>query len=364
MAKTITVSVGNAGFYNIQIRQQFTDLPQHLKELGYKREQKICIVTDTNVMPLYAAEVLELLSKDFDFVTVHCMNAGEQFKNLDTVAELYEDLILNHFDRHDLLLALGGGVVGDLTGFTAATYLRGIDFIQVPTTLLAQVDSSIGGKTGVDFLQYKNMVGAFYQPRLVYMNLNVLKTLPQKQIISGMGELLKHGLIKDKEYFYWMQAHQADIMRLEPDIMETMIEKSCQIKREVVERDEKEQGERALLNFGHTIGHAIEKLSEFSLSHGECVGIGMISAAYISWKLGTITQDDFTAIEETLASFGFQTRVNGFKSENVLKVTKLDKKMVGTKVKFVLLEKIGAAYINQNLSDEQILDGICYVCQD
>ena len=184
-----------------------------------------------------------ILTKSFPQIFCYEFQAGEASKNTDTVNGVYEFLIQNHFDRHDLMIALGGGVVGDLTGFTAATYLRGIDFIQVPTSLLSEVDSSIGGKTGVDFMQYKNMVGVFYQPKLVYMNLNVLKTLPKDQLISGFGEILKHGLIRNHDYF---------------------------LKRDVVERDPKEKGERALLNFGHTIGHAVEKLSDFGLSHGVC----------------------------------------------------------------------------------------------
>ena len=362
MAKSITVAASGAVAYTIELTQGFAELCGHLRGLGFARDQKICIVTDSNVGPLYAEEVQRVLEDMFDTVLVHTFTAGEESKNLDTVNALYGTLITNHFDRRDLLVALGGGVVGDLTGFAAATYLRGIDFIQVPTTLLSQVDSSIGGKTGVDFLQYKNMVGAFYQPRLVYMNLAVLKTLSEKQIVSGMGEIIKHGLIKDAVYYRWLKDHRANVLALDPVTLEEMIARSCDIKREVVERDPKEQGERALLNFGHTIGHAIEKLSDFSLYHGECVGIGMVAAAYLSARYGTLGEEAFTDIRDGLFAFGFRTTAEGFSPEEVLHTTKSDKKMAGSQVKFILLSEIGNAYIFRELSDAQILEGIRYVC--
>lgn len=363
MARSISVKSDGVQIYSIELTQNFNGLVAELNNLGYTSEQKICIVTDSHVGPIYAEEVKSLLNTAFDTVIIHTFEAGEANKNLDTVGNLYETLIVNHFDRRDILIALGGGVVGDLTGFTAATYLRGIDFIQVPTTLLSQVDSSIGGKTGVDFLQYKNMIGAFYQPKLVYMNLSTLKSLPEKQIISGMGEIIKHGLIKDAKYYHWLSAHHDEILALQPDVMEEMIYRSCNIKREVVELDPTEKGDRALLNFGHTVGHAIEKLCDFSLYHGECVGLGMVSAAYISLQLGNISKEDFNDIVNSLTSFGFATNIEGLVPEDVLFATKSDKKMVGNKVKFILLSEIGDAYIYRDLSDEQILDAIRYVCR-
>lgn len=363
MAKSIAVTDGTNVIYHIELTDSFTALSAALKKLGYTSERKICIVTDSHVEPLYASKISEALRQDFPNLFLHTFEAGEQNKNVDTVNKLYETLILNHFDRQDVLIALGGGVVGDLTGFTAATYLRGIDFIQVPTTLLSQVDSSIGGKTGVDFMQYKNMVGAFYQPKLVYMNLSTLSSLPEKQIVSGMGEILKHGLIKDASYFFWMKEHEKEIRDLQTDVLEEMIFRSCNIKREVVERDPKEKGERALLNFGHTIGHAIEKLSDFKLYHGECVGLGMVAASYLSMKMGNISEDDFTMIKDTLNHFGFATEITGYHPKEVLAASKSDKKMVGNKVKFILLQEIGDAYIYRDLSDEQILEGISCICK-
>lgn len=362
MSRSISVrSEGNV-IYKIELMQDFGGLINCLKDIGYQKEQRICIVTDSHVNALYADELQSLLKTFFDTVIIHTFTAGEANKNLATVNDVYETLIQNHFDRRDLLVALGGGVVGDLTGFTAATYLRGIDFVQVPTTLLSQVDSSIGGKTGVDFLQYKNMVGAFYQPKLVYMNLSTLNTLPEKQIISGMGEIIKHGLIKDAMYYKWLEEHHDAILALQPDIVEEMIARSCNIKREVVEHDPTEKGDRALLNFGHTIGHAIEKLCNFSLYHGECVGLGIIAASYLSFLLGNLSEEEFLGIKACFEDFGFQTSIKGIAPTDVLAASKSDKKMVGKKVKFILLSKIGDAYIYRELTDQQILDGISYVC--
>lgn len=361
--RTISVVTNGVKTYEIILTLKFEGLLEQIKKLGYEKQRKICIVTDSNVSGYYAEEVKNLLKLEYETVMIHSFPAGEESKNLDTVNKLYEDLILNHFDRKDLLVALGGGVVGDLTGFAAATYLRGIDFIQVPTTLLSQVDSSIGGKTGVDFMQYKNMVGAFYQPKLVYMNMEVLQTLPPAQRLSGMGEIIKHGLIKDYDYFSWLLAHKREIEALDLEVMTEMIYRSCNIKREVVEHDPKEQGERALLNFGHTIGHAVEKLSDFKLYHGECVALGMVAAAYLSWKLANISEQDFRLVKDTIAAFGFRTEVTDFDPKKVLEATKSDKKMIGSKVKFVLLNTLGNAYLYTDLTDEQILDGIRYICR-
>lgn len=361
MAKDLPVTLDASVIYHIKLTDSFQNLSAELKSLGYQADQKICIVSDTNVAKLYMEKVAAILKEDFPSVFCYEFLAGEASKNTDTVNGVYEFLIQNRFDRHDLLIALGGGVVGDLTGFTAATYLRGIDFIQVPTSLLSQVDSSIGGKTGVDFMQYKNMVGAFYQPKLVYMNLNVLKTLPREQLISGFGEILKHGLIKNNAYFLWMKEHENEILDLEYEALEEMVYQSCLIKRDVVERDPKEKGERALLNFGHTIGHAVEKLSDFGLSHGVCVGLGMAAASYISYRQGNLTKEQLSFIEETLKHFGLQIRTSGQNPEGVLKTTKLDKKMVGNQIKFILLKTPGDAYIEKNLTDEQILEGILYI---
>ena len=301
-----------------------------------------------------------ILTKSFPQIFCYEFQAGEASKNTDTVNGVYEFLIQNHFDRHDLMIALGGGVVGDLTGFTAATYLRGIDFIQVPTSLLSQVDSSIGGKTGVDFMQYKNMVGAFYQPKLVYMNLNVLKTLPKDQLISGFGEILKHGLIRNHDYFLWMNEHEKEILALDYNTLEEMVYQSCLIKRDVVERDPKEKGERALLNFGHTLGHAIEKLKDFTWLHGECVAAGCCLAVEISCIKGNISKEEVDDIKGVFEAFDMNGDISELSADDIVKTTKSDKKMVGDKIKFVLLRSVGDAYVDMSVTDDemkQVLQG-------
>lgn len=364
MAKIIPVTCNGKFSYSIEIRQSFSDLTAALLRLGYDNTKRVCIVSDSNVGKLYCKELQNLLNQSFNTVTSYIFEAGESSKNIDTVQMLYEHLIKNGFDRHDFLIALGGGVVGDLTGFAAATYLRGIDFVQIPTSLLAQVDSSIGGKTGVDFKQYKNMVGAFYQPKLVYMNLSVLQTLPKRQLSSGTAEILKHGLIKDKAYFNWMNSRQKKIYELDMNTLEEMIFQSCNIKREVVENDPTEKGERALLNFGHTIGHAVEKLSDFKLYHGECVSIGIVAASYLSMKHGNISKSEFAYILDTLSSFELPTTVADLSAEDILKISKSDKKMKAGKIHFILLQTLGNAYIYSDLSDEEILDAICFIAKE
>ena len=267
--------------YDIVLRDSFADLLDQMEFLEIEKK-KVCIVTESNVAPIYLKEVCELITSKASKTITFSFEAGEKHKQLKTIEALYEELIINHFDRQDLLIALGGGVVGDMTGYAAATYLRGIDFVQVPTTLLSQVDSSIGGKTGVDFLQYKNMVGAFHQPKLVYINTTTLKSLPEREYFSGMGEVIKHGLIKDAAYYEWLKAHKEAILSRDTQTVIDMIAVSCHIKKEVVENDPEEAGERALLNFGHTLGHAVEKLMNFTMLHGECVAVGMHAAAWLS----------------------------------------------------------------------------------
>lgn len=343
--------------YSIVLEKNFDMLAREVKSLG-NAERKICIVTDSQVGPLYAEEVCRELSRVCKAVTVYTIEAGEANKTLDTVKGLYEHLILEHFDRKDLLAALGGGVVGDLTGFTAATYLRGIDFIQIPTTLLAQVDSSIGGKTGVDFDSYKNMVGAFHMPRLVYMNLSVLKTLTDRQFACGMAEILKHGLIKNGEYFDWLLEKKEAIQRREYEALLPMIEESCKIKRAVVEQDPTEQGERALLNFGHTIGHAVEKLKNFQMMHGECVALGSVAAAYLSCRRGLLSEADVEKIRQGFAAFSLPLQTEGMDTEAVIRTTKSDKKMEAGSIKFILLRQIGDAVIDRSVTEEELRTAI------
>lgn len=359
MADRLTVHDGETPVYDIVFRRDFGGFGEELEKLGVGRK-KICIVSDSTVASYY----MELLQAAIGSpsVTSFVFPAGEENKNLDVVRRLYEHLILQQFDRNDLLIALGGGVVGDLTGFAAATYLRGIDFIQVPTTLLSQVDSSIGGKTGVDFDSYKNMVGAFYMPRLVYINLATLHTLTERQYLEGMGEIIKHGLIKDRRYLYWLKDHMEQIRRRDTDICERMVQRSCEIKKDVVERDPKEQGERGLLNYGHTLGHAVEKETGFSLLHGECVALGCVASAYISLRRGDISRDTFLEIEELIRSSGLPVRISGPDKAQVLAATKHDKKMEAGVIKFILLKQAGEAYIDRTVTMDEMGEALDYIC--
>lgn len=347
--------------YHIYLEPDFAKLPEAVEPLNIK-ERKLCIVADSTTAELYGAELKEILKETCTYVSMFVFPAGEVNKTLNTVRDLYEHLILEKFDRKDMLVALGGGVVGDLTGFAAATYLRGIGFIQIPTTLLSQVDSSIGGKTGVDFDAYKNMVGAFHMPRLVYMNLNVLKTLPDRQFACGMGEIIKHGLIQDSDYLEKLSTYQREIREKNYAALLWMVAGSCKVKRHVVEEDPTEQGIRAWLNFGHTIGHSVEKLKDFTLCHGECVAIGCAAAAWMSWKRGLISEKEKEAVEQLLLDYQLPVRVKGLKPEDIVKTTKLDKKMDAGKVKFVLLKKIGEAFVTRDVEDEELLRASRYVC--
>ena len=356
MTDRLTICRNGDPIYDICMKTSFDGLKKETEAFDL-RDHKICIVTDSNVAALYLEEVKAVLSQCCSKISVFIFPAGEENKNLNTVKELYEHLIREHFDRKDMLAALGGGVTGDLCGFAAATYLRGIDFIQIPTTLLSQVDSSIGGKTGVDFDAYKNMVGAFHMPRLVYTNLEALLTLPKEQFSSGMGEVIKHGLIRDKAYYQWLKDNHDAIMARDLSVCREMVFWSNEIKKAVVEKDPTEQGDRAYLTFGHTLGHAVEKLKDFSLLHGHCVGLGCVAAARICRLKGLLTWQEEMEIRETMERFGIPVTVNGLSWDAVYQATKSDKKMDSGSVKFILLKKIGEAYADCTLTEQEIQAG-------
>ncbi len=354
MAQRLPILYNKKPCYDIVFSHTFEELPQELQDLGVEN-RKVCIYTDSNVEKLYAKQIQELLEPVCRKVILFSFPAGEEHKTLDTIKEAYKTLIEAGFDRKDLILALGGGVVGDMAGYTAATYLRGIDFVQVPTTLLAQSDSSIGGKTGVDFDGYKNMVGAFHMPRLVYMNLATLKTLDDRQFYNGFAEVMKHGLIKDAIFYEWLIDKMYEICERDLDTLEEMIMRSCTVKKLVVEKDPTEQGERALLNFGHTIGHAIEKYKNFTLSHGECVALGCVAAAFISWKHELLTMEEYYEVRDMFVPFNLPISVEDIDPQEVLRLTKSDKKMKDGTLQFILLKRVGKAMRDTSVTDEDIL---------
>ena len=347
---SLSVKTGDHQGYTIYFEQSFEHFAEILEKDCKISGRKVCIVSDSNVFPLYGSQITAALNSHCIVLSQFVFPAGEQNKTLNTVRNLYEHLILNHFERRDLIIALGGGVVGDLAGYAAATYLRGIDFVQVPTTLLSQVDSSIGGKTGVDFDSY--------------MNLNTLMSLNEQQFACGMGEILKHGLIKNAAYYEWLINHMTEINDRELPVLLKMVQESCKIKKDVVEKDPTEKGERALLNFGHTIGHAIEKVKSPELLHGQCVALGYVAAAYISFKRGLLSTEEFYEIRDMNVGFDLSFLVEGIDSQEILRITKSDKKMDAGKVMLFLLEKIGKAFIDHTVTDEEILEAVEFINAD
>ncbi len=363
MLNEITIHKDGVPCYPIIPAEDFSYLEETLKRLCLEN-RKVCIVTDSNVAPLYLETVRDIFSNQASCVFDFVFEAGEEHKTLSTVEELYEFLIRNRFERKDWLAALGGGVAGDLTGFAAATYLRGIRFIQIPTTLLAQVDSSIGGKTGVDLKSYKNMVGAFHQPSMVYSAANTLMTLSDRIYYEGLGEIIKHGLICSADYVNWLIDHHEGISRRDLSDIAYMVRISDQIKQKVVEEDPHEQGIRAILNFGHTLGHAVEKLSGFELLHGECVSIGIRGAAWLSMQCGYLSETDYRKILSLLKLYHLPISVHGIMPEEIAAATKSDKKMDQGNIRFILLESVGKARICHDITDEQLLAAAKEICHE
>lgn len=336
------IQINNEGehAYDIIFSDSFKELKKEILKFNIEKK-RICIVTDSNVSKLYANEVMSLVDMNCKQCTVVQFHAGELSKRQETVNKIYDVLVKKKFDRKDLLIALGGGVVGDITGFVAATYMRGIDYIQVPTTLLSQVDSSIGGKTGIDFKDHKNIIGAFKMPKLVYINLSTLKTLTEREFNAGMGEVIKYGLIMADDFYHYLNKNIAKIKSHDLHTLSNVVYMCCRLKKIIVEDDPYEKNVRKILNFGHTFGHAIEKCKGFEYLHGECVSLGMVAAAYISYKIGQIDLSTFNSIKNTLASFGLPITVSGISSNEILREILNDKKMHSGQITFIVLKRIG-----------------------
>ncbi len=347
--------------YDIYFTDSFAALPQRLHEAG--APAKLLIVTDTNVEQLYAGTVNEILKTSGYDSAVYAFPAGEENKNMNSILGICRACMEHGLDRKSMILALGGGVVGDMAGFAAAIYMRGIDFIQIPTTLLAQSDSSVGGKTGIDFMDSKNILGAFHQPKLVYINVSTLKTLPPVQFISGMGEVIKHGIIRDAGFYGFVKDNAPLIQSLDTATLIKMAKRNCAIKAEVVEQDEKENGLRAILNFGHTIGHAVESAFNFTMTHGECVGLGMIAASRIAVRRGLIDDTVLSDITQTLRSYGFRTVAAVPDAEIVLSFMQKDKKKSMGRLKFVLPTAISKVIQTYDVTEEEIFDAIRYITE-
>lgn len=357
MSKILNITLNKKPCYDVMIEHSFKALKDKISELEFEGK-KCLIVTDTNVGPHYFEKIKTQISHVFTDVYMYQFEAGEASKTMDTVLDIQRQLVANKFGRKDILIALGGGVVGDITGFAASIYMRGIDFIQIPTSLLAMVDSSVGGKTGVDFEGIKNIVGAFKMPRLVYINTSTLKTLSGRQYFAGLGEVIKYGLLCDVHFYEWIIENMYEINDQDASIMEYMIETCVAHKQRIVEKDPYEKGDRALLNLGHTIGHAIEAYKEFDLLHGECVALGCVCAAYISWKKEKLSSDEYYEIRDMFVPFHLPITVDNIDPQRILEILKNDKKSVNGTIKFILLKKVGKAYIDMTVSDEEILAAI------
>jgi 3-dehydroquinate synthase len=317
---------------------------------------KAIVVTDKIVEPLYGNIVLNSLSECKFDVKLVSLEPGEEQKSLAKAEELYERLFDHKMDRKSLIVALGGGVLGDLAGFAASTFMRGIPFVQIPTTLLAQVDSSIGGKVAVNHPRGKNMIGSFYQPKAVFIDTDTLKTLPKVEITAGMVEVIKYGMIKDAVFFEYIEKHLPEILELDPAVLEEVIYNSCRVKAQVVELDEKEEGLRAILNYGHTIGHALEALTSYKkYRHGEAVAMGMIYATKIAMEMNLADDTVLKRQESLLKKLGLRLKDNKLNPHEILRVLYQDKKTIGGKLRFVLPTRIGDVTITNESSDEVIL---------
>ena len=307
--------------------------------------RKVAIVTNVTVAPLHAAAIHAARAgrETIDVV----LPDGESHKTLATVSGIFDRLLEHRFARDDLVVALGGGVVGDMAGFAAACYQRGIDFVQVPTTLLAQVDSSVGGKTGVNHPLGKNMIGAFHQPRAVVIDTDTLRTLPPRELRAGLAEVIKYGLICDAPFFAWLEANVDALLALDAEAVAHAVHRSCATKAAIVARDEHEQGDRALLNLGHTFGHAIENATGYSRwLHGEAVAAGMLMAATMSRHCGWLSENDVLRIERLLRRFGLPTDMRGeLTVATAMAAMSLDKKVKGGRVRLVLMRGIGDAFV-------------------
>lgn len=344
--KQVTVGLGARSYPILIGHDQLNKLNEDLDMVGFPR--RVGLVTNPTVGSLYGEQVTAVLCAGNRQVNVIQVPDGEQYKTLATLEQIYDTLIDWRFDRSCGLLALGGGVIGDLTGFAAATFLRGIPFVQVPTTLLAQVDSSVGGKTGVNHPRGKNLIGAFYQPRYVHCDVAVLSTLPDREYAAGLAEVVKYGVIRDAEFFSWLEQERDALMARSPLALEHAVMISCQIKADVVEIDENEQGLRAILNYGHTFGHAVETLAGYGVVlHGEAVAIGMVMAARTSARLGFGTEADVARIAGLLRSFNLPIAPPVFPAADYLTVMRHDKKVRDGGVRLVLNHGIGTADLHQ-----------------
>lgn len=340
-----------ANSYNIYIDQGI------LQKIGdiLVKEKKPCrslLITDTNIEKIYGNIVAESLIRNKFDVKIVSLKPGEDQKTLETAITLYDACFDHNLDRHSLIIALGGGVVGDISGFVASTFMRGIPFIQIPTSLLAQVDSSIGGKVAVNHPKGKNMIGSFYQPKAVFIDTDTLSTLPAVEFVVGLVEVVKYGVIRNAELFEYIEKHLHDILQLNHTALLKIIADSCQIKTSVVEEDEKEVYLRAILNYGHTIGHAIETLTNYNkYRHGEAIAIGMLYATKIAVEIGLTNNKVYERQMSLIKRLGLPLTID-LKPGDIIKTLYIDKKVISGKLRFILPKKIGEVVISDEVTED------------
>ncbi len=354
----VTVPLGERSYDILIGPGLLLEVPSRLKEV-YDGPGPF-VITDSNVRDFIGEDFIRFLRDEgFKDAKILSFEAGERSKNIETVIKLARELVNIGADRTSLLLALGGGVVGDICGFLASIYMRGIPFIQLPTTLLAQVDSSVGGKTGVDIPEGKNLIGTFAQPRAVYADIGTLTSLSQAEIRNGISEIVKYGMIKDEGLFTLLEEKWWDVLNLEPHVTASVVKRSCEIKAEVVSKDEREGGYRRILNFGHTIGHAVEAASNYTIPHGEAVAMGMVAVGKISVGRSLLSKKAYQRLVELLNRFGLPVDIpKEIRPEEVLLNIKKDKKVKRGKVNFVLSKGIGETVIVDDVTDEEVLRAI------
>lgn len=340
--------------YPIVISHQ-TDLAEQVAP--HIKGNQVLIVTNDTVAPLYLQPLQSRLEQQFS-VAVCILPDGEAFKTQDSINQIYDILMDNHFSRDVTLVALGGGVIGDMTGFAAASFMRGVNFIQIPTTLLAQVDSSVGGKTGINHAKGKNMIGAFWQPQMVLADMATLHTLPKRELSAGMAEVIKYALIMDEAFLSWLEANMAAMMDLDLALIGEAVRRCCEYKAQVVAEDEREAGRRALLNFGHTFGHVIETHEGYgNWLHGEAVAAGMVQAAQLSQRLGWISADDVHRIERLLLAAELPVTPPPIDPKTALELMSHDKKVKSGQIRLILLKSLGDAVVTGDF-EPQLLQSV------
>jgi 3-dehydroquinate synthase len=357
--KTLEVKLGDRS-YPIHIGQGL--LQQAELILPYLKRKQVAVVTNTTVAPLYLERLSEpLRSRGVDVISI-ILPDGEAYKNSETLNLIYDALLQHRAERSTTLIALGGGVIGDLTGYAAATYLRGVPFIQIPTTLLSQVDSSVGGKTGINHPLGKNMIGAFYQPQLVLADIDTLKTLPPRELSAGLAEVIKYGLIRDVAFFDWLERNMDRLVALDMEALTHAIYRSCENKAEVVAADEREAGERALLNLGHTFGHAIENAMGYGVwLHGEAVAAGTMLAADLSRRMGWLNDDEVARMRAIFKAANLPIDPPALGVDRYLDLMGLDKKVVDGKIRFILQQAIGKSVVTSDYDVEALRQTLALV---